>query len=172
MNPNTLLFSKVRDVKSPIRAHDTDAGIDFFIPNDITAADLKKSEEATGTYLTVDLTKKTIYIPAHGSALIPSGIKVLVPKGYALIFFNKSGVATKKHLLRGACVADHGFQGEILFNMNNVSAKGVELAFGEKIIQGVLIQVGSHEPVEVDDIMNYTVQSERGEGGFGSSGTK
>lgn len=168
---NKLLFSKIRDVKSPIRAHDTDAGIDFFIPNDINQEDLENSAKVTGTNLIFNPAEKSIYIPPHGSALIPSGIKVIVPKGYALIFFNKSGVATKKHLLRGACVADHDFQGEILFNMNNIAATGIKLMAGEKLIQGVLIQVGDHQPIEVDDIMNYTAQSERGEGGFGSSGT-
>lgn len=168
---NKLIFSKLRDVKSPIRAHATDAGIDFFIPNDINERDIDKSLDATGTILIFDFKTNSIMIPPHGSALIPSGLKVIVPEGYALIFFNKSGVATNKHLLRGACVVDHGFQGEVLFNMNNVSSDYVELKVGTKLIQGLLIPIGYHEPFEVDDIMNYTDQSERGEGGFGSSGT-
>ena len=167
---NQLLFSKLRDVKSPTRAHDTDAGIDFFIPNDINQEDLDNSEKVTKTKLS--FVSNSIWIPPHGSALIPSGLKAIVPEGYAMIFFNKSGVATKKHLLRGACVVDRGFFGEILFNIVNTSNSIVELVPGEKLIQGVLIPVGFHKPVEVDDIMNYTNQSERGEGGFGSSGTK
>lgn len=166
-----LLFSKLRSVKSPIRAHETDAGIDFFLPDEFTNDDIQHSFEATKTHIFID-GRGNINIPPHGAVLLPSGLKVIVPKGYALIFFNKSGVATKKHLLRGACVADCGFQGEILFNFVNTSNTNVELSPGEKIIQGVLIQVGDHQPVEVDDIMNYTNQSERGEGGFGSSGTK
>lgn len=166
-----LLFSKLRNVKSPIRAHDSDAGIDFFVPEDINQDDLDKSERVTKTKL-LFLRNQDIMIPPHGAALIPSGIKVIVPKGWAMIFFNKSGVATKKHLLRGACVVDDGFYGEILINIINTSHTAVELSPGEKLIQGVLIPVGHQQPVEVDNIMNYTNQSERGEGGFGSSGTK
>ena len=177
MDKNTLLFSKTRDVKSPVRAHATDAGIDFFIPNDLIDTDIYNSYKTTGTVIHVKWSEdekhiEKIIVPPHGSVLIPSGIKVIVPEGFALIFFNKSGVATKKHILRGACVCDQGYFGEILFNMNNVSNEDVELSTGEKLIQGVLIPVGSHQPVEVNDIMNYTIQSERGEGGFGSSGTK
>ena len=40
---NKILFSKTRDVKSPIRAHETDAGIDFFLPNKFTEEDIEKS---------------------------------------------------------------------------------------------------------------------------------
>ena len=77
-----MKFTKTRDVKSPTRANSTDAGIDFFIPNDYEGTDLVPGE----------------------SAFIPSGVKVNVPEGFALIAFNKSGVAVKKNLHVGACV--------------------------------------------------------------------
>ena len=53
-----------------------------------------------GEYIT------SIEIKPGQSVLIPSGIHVKVPDGYALIYFNKSGVASKKHLHVGACVVD------------------------------------------------------------------
>ena len=53
-----LRYTKVREVKDPVRAHRTDAGIDFFIPNDF---------------------KETILMP-NEDVLIDSGIKVIVPE--------------------------------------------------------------------------------------------
>jgi dUTPase len=51
--------------------------------------------------------------------LIPSGIKVDVPAGHALIAFNKSGVAVKKGLDVGACVVDVGYQGQVHISLTN-----------------------------------------------------
>ena len=78
-----LYFCKVRDVKSPVKAHPFDAGFDFFIPNDFGRR----------------------ILPPGADILIPSGIKVDVPEGYALIAMNKSGIATKQKLRTGACVS-------------------------------------------------------------------
>ena len=64
-----MKISKIRDVKTPTRANSTDAGIDFFIPNDYEG--------------------ETEIFPGR-SCLIPSGVKVNVPEGFALVAFNKS----------------------------------------------------------------------------------
>ena len=58
-----MKFAKIREVKTPNRANDTDAGIDFFIPE----------------------TAGTISLTPGDSCLIASGIKVNVPEGYALV---------------------------------------------------------------------------------------
>ena len=62
-----MKFAKVKDVKTPKRANNTDAGIDFFVPE----------------------TAGTITLTPGDSCLIASGIKVNVPEGYALVAFNK-----------------------------------------------------------------------------------
>ena len=146
-----MKITKIRDVKTPIRANSTDAGIDFFIPN---------------TY-----NDKQELFPGE-SCLIPSGIKVNVPKGYALIAFNKSGVATKKGLHVGACVVDHGYQGEVHINLTNVSAEDQSIHPGDKIVQFVLLPLGNPVVELVEENNLYESKSSRGEGGFGSSGTK
>lgn len=171
MNPNTLLFSKLRDVKSPTRAHTTDAGIDFFLPNKFTAEDLTISSTVTKTNIYIN-DNGDIVIPPFGSVLLPSGVKCIIPTGHAMIFFNKSGVAAKKHLVLGSCLCDEGFRGEILFNLINTSSNEVIVSPGEKITQGAMLQVGYHVPCEVDDISNYAPPTDRGEGGFGSSGVQ
>ena len=146
-----MKIAKIRDVKTPIRANLTDAGIDFFIPNDYD--------------------DKTELFPGE-SCLIPSGIKVDVPEGYALIAFNKSGVATKKGLHVGACVVDHGYQGEVHINLTNVSAEDQTLGAGDKIVQFILLPLGDPLVELVEENNLYESKSARGDGGFGSSGTK
>ena len=145
-----MKFTKIKDVKTPTRANYTDAGIDFFIPN----------------------TEQPICLSPGHSCFIPSGIKVNVPEGYALIAFNKSGIATKKSLQVGACVVDCGYQGEVHFHLFNYGNNVVWLHPGEKIVQFVLLPLGDPAVEEVKEKDLYTEVSSRGEGGFGSTGTK
>lgn len=106
----TLKYCKVRKVKTPTRAHATDAGIDFFVPEDLTAEVMAKKCETTGCDVEMELaddgkTVKCFILKPNESILIPSGIKMKVPEGYMLQYNNKSGVASKRGLLVGACVS-------------------------------------------------------------------
>ena len=143
-------ISKIRNVKTPTRANSTDAGIDFFVPED-----LKMKRIAPGE-----------------SCLIPSGIKVNVPEGFALVAFNKSGVAVKKSLHVGACVVDNGYQGEVHINLTNVGEHEQVINPGDKIVQFVLLPLGPHNVNLVPEEKLYPTESARGDGGFGSTGEK
>ncbi len=66
--PQTLRFCKIRDVESPSRAHQYDAGIDFYVPADYRAEGRE---------------------PGHAKK-IPSGIKADVAGGMAFVAFNKA----------------------------------------------------------------------------------
>jgi dUTP pyrophosphatase len=147
-------MSKTRSVKVPQRANSgADAGIDFFVPDDFVAQTLQPGQ----------------------SVKIPAGIKVEVPAGYALVFFNKSGVAAKRSLIVGACVIDHGYSGEVHINMINAGDVEQTIVPGEKIVQGILIPVVTFETIEVPEEELYAsihVAGSRGAGGFGSTGTK
>jgi len=147
-----LHFSKMRDVKSPTRAHSTDAGIDFYIPNDFPALTLEQGE----------------------SALIPSGIKVEIPFGYAGIFMNKSGVASKKGLLVGAQVIDTYYDGEVHINIHNVRNFKTTISPGDKIIQLIIFPIVPCAITEVDekDLYSNFKTEYRGINGFGSSDKK
>lgn len=145
-----LKFAKIRDVKDPCRAHPTDAGIDFFVPNDFNETEVLPNQ----------------------SILINGGVKVKIPKGYALIFFNKSGVAAKKHLVLGSCVIDECYEGELIYNLNNIGNTFQVIRPGEKIVQGILLPVNYAEVEMVDSVdeLYKDSTSTRGEGGFGSTG--
>jgi len=96
-----------------------------------------------------------------------------VPSGWALIFHNKSGIASKLNLDVMACVVDHGYKGEVHLNVINNGTEPVVLKPGMKIVQGILLPVGLHTPIEVysEDEMWKDTDSNRGSGGFGSTGT-
>lgn len=149
-----LRFARVRDVKAPQRAHETDAGIDFFVPDDWRPGIAECSK---------------IISPGE-SALIPSGVHVDVPRGWALIFFNKSGVASKKQLDVLACVVDCGYHGEVHLNVVNNGSTPQTITAGDKLLQGVLLPVGQHATVEETLDNLYKEATARGAGGFGSTG--
>ena len=145
-----MKLSKIRPVKTPTRGTSKSAGIDFYVPEDFE--------------------KKSMWI--GDSIVIPSGIKVKLPKGTAFIGFNKSGVAVKKGLQIGACVIDEDYQGEIHIHLTKVHGEPVSIEPGEKIAQFILMPV-YYVKVEIVDIEDlYSEISERGEGAFGSTGIK
>lgn len=145
-----LKFTKTKDVKSPVRAHSTDAGIDFFVPNDFPNTVLHSGEDI----------------------LIDSGIKVIVPEGYALIFKEKSGVATKKKFTLGAAVVDSDYRGVVHFHLFNSGSRPQDILPGDKIVQGVVVPISLCETEEVSNEEYDKNETERSAGGFGSTGDK
>ena len=146
MKKSTIKFTKTRDVQLPTRGHEYDAGIDFFVPENYGNIHIK---------------------PLKGE-LIPSGIIAEVPKGYALIAFNKSGVATKYQLMVGACVVDESYRGEIHIHVINVGDQPVVIEPGDKLVQFILIPM-FYDIIE--EVKELELNTERGAGGFGSTGT-
>lgn len=140
---------KVRNVKSPTRGTRLSAGLDFYIPEDFGTKQVWPGE----------------------SINIPSGIRARVPRGCALIMFNKSGIATKYQLQVGACVIDEDYQGEIHLHVMNVGKEVVILKPGMKLVQGLVMPVFyvGMEVLESEDEL-FPQSTERGHGGFGSTG--
>ena len=169
-----IAVEKLTNVELPSKAHKTDAGFDFYLPTDLTyilqnGKNVKIGLKSETDNLTGDkYFINCVEIEPHKSVLLPMGIKVAFPKNYALVFFNRSGIATKKHLLRGACIVDHGYTGEVFVNINNVSDETQYLQPGEKLIQAMLLPVP--EAIIVEGIVKNN--TDRGEGGFGSTDKK
>ena len=149
---------KIRpDAKLPLRAYQSDAGMDlFYCPNG-------ERERIIRT--------EGFVIPSRGSRLIPTGIKVEVPHGFMLEVKNKSSVAYKRQLIVGACVIDPGYNGEVFVNLHNVGTRSRILQPGQKIAQAVLIPV---EPCVVVECSTDTLNdnSTRGHGALGSTGDR
>jgi dUTP pyrophosphatase len=102
-------------------------------------------------------------------AAVPTGVAVAIPDGYAGFVLRRSGLAAKHGVtvLNAPGLVDAGYRGEIqviLLNTDREETFVVEP--GTRVAQLVLLQVAPAEPVEVAELP----ASERGEGGFGSSG--
>jgi len=159
-------FCKVRNVKSPCRANQTDAGIDFFIPEWSKEFMAELKEKNPGIYITKD----GIFLPSLSRILIPAGVKTLFPDNHALIAFDKSGIASKCGLTLLAKVIDQSYRGEIHLNLVNVSKVEQIIKFGQKITQFVLIPIDCSMPEEIEPSEYEKNETDRGSGGFGSTG--
>tara|TARA_Y100001973_G_scaffold96095_1_gene150400 strand:+ start:818 stop:1273 length:456 start_codon:yes stop_codon:yes gene_type:complete len=142
-------FKTRPSAKEPVRAHRWDAGMDFFFAPE---------------------NEKPALIESGQSAVLQTGMKVEVPRGYMLQIMNKSGVASKRSLLAGACVVDHGYTGEIFINLHNVGQEVQIIEPGTKLAQGVFIQVHNFELELVKEDNIYGTITERGDGALGSTG--
>ena len=141
-----MKYTKVKEVKSPNRGTENSAGIDFYIP--------------------VGYSQK---IEPNESAMIPSGIKIDIPDGTMLQVCNKSGRAVKG-LIVGACIVDSDYQGEMHLNVWNVSKQTITVSAGEKLVQMILSPILLPELREVIEENLFINETERGSGGFGSTG--
>ena len=100
--------------------------------------------------------------------VVKTGIAIQFPAGYGGVIKDRSSVATKKGLFTVAGVIDNGYIGEICIALYNGTDSLVHIAPGEKIAQLVLIPTVNFEVTEVDEVVSA---DQRGDGGFGSTGT-
>lgn len=167
-----LKYSKIRDVKNPNRAHITDAGIDLYIP-EFNEKYLNDLCELNQYQYSIDNGNGNIWLDSNYAINIPSGIILEVPYGYMALFLNKSGIASKKHIVLGSCVIDSGYSGEIVINLNNIGTDQQILKCGDKIVQCVLIPISTCQLIEVDQNDLYkNINNERKDNGFGSTDHK
>lgn len=124
----------------PERAHETDAGLDL------------------------RSTINTVIAP-HRKAVIDTGIHVAIPEGYVGLLTSKSGLMAK-HGLTSRGTIDSGYTGSIRVVLFNHSDEHFVVCEGDKISQLVILPMLVPTLEYVTDLD----ETERGEGGFGSSG--
>jgi len=145
------------DAIRPTRANPSDAGLDVnFNPSD---GELKG-----------------VYLEPGESKLFSTGLKFGVPHGYMLEVKNRSGNASKRSLLVGACVIDSGYNGEVFVNLHNVGHSTQFIEKGMKIAQIVMVPVIHFRALETpkDNLYEWypISMSNRGSGALGSTDTK
>ena len=84
-----------------------------------------------------------------------------VPQDCMLQIMNKSGIASKKHLVTGACVVDEGYTGEIFVNLHNIGTVAEYIEAGQKIAQGVFVKIEKPRLWEIEVTM-YMVKRLQG----------
>ena len=111
-----------------------------------------------------------IVLPPLGRAMVPTGLYLEIPAGYDAQVRPRSGLAAKKGVtvLNSPGTIDADYRGEVRVILVNLSSEPFTIEPGERIAQMV---VGRHEHVEWEEV-EVLEESERGAGGFGSTGVK
>jgi dUTP pyrophosphatase len=141
-----LPFRRLRErIELPATAHPGDAGLD-----------LRAAEPAK--------------VAPGERAMIPTGLAVAIPDGHAGLVLPRSGLASKQGLTLANApgLIDAGYRGEVIVAVVNLDREhAVMIEAGDRIAQLVVVALPVVSPVLVEELP----ASQRGEGGFGSSGT-
>lgn len=102
--------------------------------------------------------------------LVPTGIKVEIPTGFEIQVRPRSGLSIKSGITLVNCVGtiDEDYRGEIRVPVINLSNTSHTINSGDRIAQMILAEVPKARVTEVSELS----ETKRGEGGFGSTGTK
>ena len=125
----------------PIRVHETDAGLDLRTPKRVT-------------------------VPAHGSAIIDTGVHIALPSGYYGKLESKSGLNVKHNVVSLGGTIDEPYRGSIVAKLYNLGDTDYTFEEGDKVVQMVIQPYIAPDLEEVDELD----ETDRGESGFGSSG--
>lgn len=126
--------------KLPTRAHKQDAGADLYSPRSIT-------------------------IDPHSSAVIDTGVHIAIPDGFCGLLVSKSGLNVN-HDITSTGLIDTGYTGSIRVKLYNQGNTPYHINKGDKISQIVILPVVLCDFIQVDEFE----ETERGSGGFGSTG--
>ena len=111
-----------------------------------------------------------VCIQPSETILIHTGISVEIPEGYAGLIYARSVLASKKGLAPAnkVGVVDADYRGEVMVALHNHGSVAQTVSNGERIAQLVIAPFLKAEFNLVDDL----TETDRGQGGFGSTGTK
>ena len=109
---------------------------------------------------------ENINLSAKGKVIVPTGIKMAIPEGFAGFIWDRSGLAANSSLHCLAGVVDSGYRGEVKVVLVNLSKHDMYIKKGMRIAQ-MVIQKIEHPVLEEVGSLDET---KRNEGGFGSTG--
>ncbi len=111
---------------------------------------------------------EALHLPAGETRLIPCGFAMAVPEGYFAAVFARSGLSTKEGLRPANCVGviDSDYRGEVKVPLHNDSGEERTVEPGQRIAQMVLLPC----PKVRIECCEELDETERGSGGFGSTG--
>jgi len=110
-----------------------------------------------------------VELPPGERAVVPTGVAVAIPDGYAGFVLRRSGLAANEGVtvLNAPGLIDAGYRGELKVILLNTDRKDTFVVEpGMRVAQLVVLPIGRFEPAEVDELDS----TERGQGGHGSSG--
>lgn len=104
------------------------------------------------------------------SVVLETGLKTIFSNGYVLEVKNRSGIASKKSLVVGACIVDSTYRGEIFINLHNIGLTEQKINACDKIAQILFYKVENPMIKEIKLEEYEKNNTTRGNGGFGSTG--
>ena len=114
----------------------------------------------------LDLSSVEVWTIGHGeTAIVETGVAVAIPPGYVGLVQDRSSMGAAGTTRFGG-VIDSGYSGPIRVVLHNTSREPMRVEVGQRIAQLVVVECLIAEPTWVDELP----ASDRGEGGFGSSG--
>lgn len=113
--------------------------------------------------------KEPVEIAPHQTVMIGSGVAVAIPSGYWGGVFSRSGLSSKQGLAPAnkVGVVDPDYRGEVKVSLHNHSEVVQIVKHGDRIAQFVIVPV----PRAVYEVVTELDNTERGDGGFGHTGT-
>lgn len=137
--------------------------------NDLAKIPTRGSKFSAG-YDLYAATDKDIQIPPHSTVKIGTGLAMELPVGWFGAIFARSGIATKRGLRPANCVgvADADYRNEYIVALHNDTTETKTVQAGERIAQLVILPCQDIDFKEVNELHD----TDRGMGGFGSTGEK
>lgn len=133
-------------------------------------ADVPKfaTEDSACADLHACLVEGRVVINPQETVMIPLGFATEIPEGYCALIYARSGAAVKRGIAPAnkVGVIDSDYRGEWMVALHNHSKKSVVIEDGERIAQVMVVPV----PKVVFEVVSELNDTERGSGGFGSTG--
>lgn len=137
------------DAVVPTRANPTDAGLDLYAP---------------GGY--------DFEFDAGDKRAINTNVQVAIPKGYVGLLVARSSLQKKGLMLANSVgIIDAGYRGDLIVVLQNLSMQKTAIQAGERFAQLVLVPIITPSVNLVTPQLDDWLNTDRGSGGFGSSGT-
>ena len=137
--------------------------------NDLAKIPTRGSKFSAG-YDLYAATDHDIQIPPHSTLKIGTGLAMELPVEWFGAIFARSGIATKRGLRPANCVGvvDSDYRNEVIVAVHNDSGETMTVQSGERIAQFILLP---HQVLKFEEVKELN-NTDRGMGGFGSTGEK
>ena len=148
------------DAVIPAYAHEGDAGFDL---SAIINTDMLEPQPGV-----MGGTEDSVLVAPGGKYIAKTGLAFAVPKGYELQVRPRSGLAYKHGItvINSPGTVDAAYRGEVMVILLNTGSEPFEIRSGDRIAQGVINKLPTVSIQEVNELD----ETERGTGGFGSTG--
>lgn len=171
-NMNTVNIKVINKSNNKLPQYETDGAAAMDVRVDLSRVTPDNPIKAFGDaeVIWTDKSIPMIRIAPNSRALLPTGLFTAIPNGYQISFRPRSGLAIKKglQLANTPSTIDSDYRGEWMLPVINLGTKDIYIENGERICQALLEEVNHIEW----NIVNSLDNTERGNGGFNSTGTK